>query len=257
MGRIIGLLPAAGQARRLSTLPCSKEIFPVGFREVTIGNKAERYPMPVSQYLIDRMVLAGVDQFLIVVGKEKWDILRYYGSGAIIGKPVSFIVQDQPLGMPDALDQGYPWIKDDVILFGMPDTIFQPKTAYLEMLNEFNQTSADLVLGLFPTRTPERFGMAQFDDQNRLILTVDKPKETRLHFMWGIGCWGPVFTEFMHAYLSKVTKHGPELVLAQIFQAAVDEGLDTRVVPFGEGEYVDIGTFDDLAKIICRYSTTD
>jgi len=52
---LVGLIPAAGQAKRVSPLPGSKELFPVGFREVEVGGHVQLRPKVVSQYLLDNM----------------------------------------------------------------------------------------------------------------------------------------------------------------------------------------------------------
>ncbi len=50
---VVGLVPAAGEAKRLGKLPCSKELFPVGFHRVGDGGQVN--PKVVSQYLLEKM----------------------------------------------------------------------------------------------------------------------------------------------------------------------------------------------------------
>jgi NDP-sugar pyrophosphorylase family protein len=45
-----------------------------------------------------------------------------------------------------------------------------------------------------------------------------------------------------------------EIVLADIFQAALDVGLNVRVLPFEGSEYIDIGTPEDLTSVVHRFS---
>ena len=59
--RIIGLVPAAGEGRRLSPLPFSKELLPVGFFEETTEYGAR--PKPVCMYLLERIRRAGQFQW--------------------------------------------------------------------------------------------------------------------------------------------------------------------------------------------------
>jgi hypothetical protein len=72
--------------------------------------------------------------------------------------------------------------------------------------------------------------------------------------MWGFGCWGKVFTEFMKQRLEHLSPYANEIVLGDIFQDAAEAGLNVRVLPFENGEYVDIGTWEDLVDIIRKYS---
>jgi len=69
-GEVIGLLPAGGKATRLAPLPCSKELYPVGFRALDEGESVR--PKVVCHYLLEKMRLAGVIKVYIVLGKAKW-----------------------------------------------------------------------------------------------------------------------------------------------------------------------------------------
>ncbi|MEO1372855.1 MAG: dTDP-glucose pyrophosphorylase, partial [Cyanobacteria bacterium J06635_10] len=68
---LIGLIPAGGKATRISPLPLSKELYPVGFREDgdnnnqinhQNNNKNNLRPKVVSHYLLEKMQLAGIDK---------------------------------------------------------------------------------------------------------------------------------------------------------------------------------------------------
>ncbi len=71
---MIGIIPAAGAGLRIQPLGCSKELLPVGSREV---DGIER-PKAVSEYLVERMIAAGARQICMVISAEKSDIVRYY-----------------------------------------------------------------------------------------------------------------------------------------------------------------------------------
>jgi len=58
--KIIGLLPAGGHATRISPLPLSKELYPIGFDY--FGNQCDLRPKVVCHYLLEKMQLAGIDQ---------------------------------------------------------------------------------------------------------------------------------------------------------------------------------------------------
>lgn len=75
--RLVGLIPAAGRGTRLAPLPFSKELVPVGFQHASEG--ADRKPKPVSQYLLERMRLAGAQQVFFITRPGKGDIADYYG----------------------------------------------------------------------------------------------------------------------------------------------------------------------------------
>ncbi len=254
--KIIGLVPAAGQAKRLPLLPCSKEIFPIGADfEIVEGLKSYR-PRPIATYLIETMVLAGAQQIVLVVSSEKTDILRFLGSGERFKTHITYMIQEDPSGMPDALNSARPWVEEATILFGMPDTIFQPVDAFKQLLDRHKAEEADLTLGLFPTRKPEKFGMVAFDHSYKMLFTIDKPRVSDLEFMWGIACWQPSFTQFMANYLEGAPR-SKEIVLSEIFQSGLESGLKVMVVPFLSGKYIDIGTPEDLQAAILEFSFPD
>jgi hypothetical protein len=75
---VVGLIPAAGQASRLSPLPCSKELYPVGFG---IENREQRvYPKVVCQYLLEKMRLAGISKAYIIQREGKWEDCSAYAA---------------------------------------------------------------------------------------------------------------------------------------------------------------------------------
>ncbi len=89
--------------------------------------------------------------------------------------------------------------------------------------------------------------MVEFDEHNNFLSTIDKPAASDLKYMWGIACWGRKFSEFMNQYIQE-TQEPSEFVLSSIFQAAFIAGLKIRVVPFENGQYIDIGTPEDLYR---------
>ena len=73
---IVGIIPAAGKATRVSPLPCSKEIFPIGFSNMEDAQVIR--PKPVGQYLLEHFRRAGAKRAYIVLRKGKWDIPEYF-----------------------------------------------------------------------------------------------------------------------------------------------------------------------------------
>lgn len=254
MRNLVGLVPAAGEATRMADMPWSKELFPIGFKELEVQGRIERRPKPAGLHVMERMVAAGTERIIVITSRNKWDIPSYFGNGAEFGTHIAYLIQDDRRGLPFALNLAKDWLHDETVLFGMPDTIFYPEDAFERLLETHRSNMADLTLGLFPTTTPERFGMVSFDDQNRMLYTVDKPSETELDYLWGIGCWGPTFTQFLAQQLQSLENPQGELLLAEIFQAALESGLDVFVSPFRDGEYIDIGTPDDLANAVARFA---
>ncbi|MGH8772647.1 MAG: hypothetical protein ACREV2_15955, partial [Burkholderiales bacterium] len=70
-GEVVGLIPAAGRALRLKPLPCSKELYPIGFHEAEPGVPFR--PKVVCHYLLEKMRAAGITQVCIILLRGKWD----------------------------------------------------------------------------------------------------------------------------------------------------------------------------------------
>jgi glucose-1-phosphate thymidylyltransferase len=244
--QLVGIIPAAGRGSRIAPLPGSKEVFPIGFMDMLIDGKKKRCPKVVSQYLIDRMMTAGVEHIHIVLSEGKWDIMRYYGDGSRFGVHISYLVVEELIGMPFTLDVAYPWIRGATVVFGMPDTIFKPVDAFGQRLAQHSKLKADLTLGLFPTNQPWRLSMVKYDDKKRVISVIDKPAASELKYTWGCGCWGDKFTELLHSQMLADKQQQSEIVLADIFNKAVSERLDVSALVFSEGEFIDIGSPQDL-----------
>ncbi len=251
---LVGLIPAAGMAKRISPLPGSKELFPIGFREIPVNGHVQIRPKVVSQYLMDSMFQAGAKKVWMVLGKHKADIMHYYGDGSDFGGNIAYLLMDKLWGMPYTLDQAWPWLNHDTILFGMPDTIFTPDDAFAHMLAKLNATGADVTLGVFPTDQPNKLCVVDINEAGDVLGMIDKPAQTHLRQAWGSACWSPRFTDFMHNYLCLQPVGSREVVLADVFRAAMQAGLLVNGIHFKEGEYIDIGTPDDLAAAMHRFS---
>jgi glucose-1-phosphate thymidylyltransferase len=250
MTELIGLVPAAGQARRLGLLPYSKELFPLGLQDLVIDGVAVKMLKVISQHLLDSMKKAGVKKFFFILGEGKSPIMDYYGNGHKFGGEIAYLYQERLWGMPFALDLARPWLKGETVLFGMPDTIFAPADAFVQLLERHRISGADLTLGLFRTDQPWRFGMVALDARDRVTRCIDKPATTSLEYLWGIACWSPTFTSFLGDELQAHPYNGQEVVLGDIFQAAVENQLIVQGVRFEDGSYLDIGNPEALVAVM-------
>jgi len=251
---LVGLIPAAGVARRISPLPGSKELFPVGFRETMVDGSLQLRPKVVSQYLVESMVRAGAHRIWMVLSKGKWDIAQYYGDGNDFGTHIAYLVTDRLWGMPYALDEAWPWLGNSTVLFGTPDTIFAPREAFSRMLERHARSGADVTLGIFPTDQPQRLCPVRMDESCTVTDMFDKPTHSDLMNTWGCACWSPSFGEFMHQYLPRQERHTGEIVLASVFRAAIAAGLLVHGIEFRDGEYIDVGSPGDLVLAVRRFS---
>ena len=255
--QVIGLLPAGGKATRISPLPLSKELYPIGFR--SLDGKSHIRPKVVSHYLLEKMHLAGIEQAYFILKPGKWDIPGYFGDGSIFSIHLGYLIMGLPFGVPFTLDQAYPFVKNAIVALGFPDILFQPNDAYVKLLERLEASNADVVLGLFPTEQPQKAGMVDFDDSGKVRSIVEKPQVSNLRYMWGIAVWTPNFSEFLHNYLQEIQRDNnlsslPELPIGDVIQAAIAQGMNVEAEAFPQGTYLDIGTPDDLVRAVQEFS---
>src|SRR4051812_39718394 len=120
-----GIIPAAGLGSRIQPLAFSKELLPVGCRR----EDGRERPRAVSEYLVDRMIDAGVTRLCMVIAPGKSDLVAYFGAG-VRGVPVCYVVQPDPMGLCDALFRALPLIgPEERVVIGLPDTVWFPENA--------------------------------------------------------------------------------------------------------------------------------
>jgi glucose-1-phosphate thymidylyltransferase len=255
---IIGLIPAAGKAERLAPLPCSKELYPIGFRTVD-GGRSQR-PKVVSHYLLEKMRMAGIRKACMIIREGKWDIPAYFGDGKIVDMRLAYLMMDLPFGVPYTINQAYPFVHHAIIAFGFPDILFEPDNAFEKLIDRQSATRADLVLGLLPASEPSRVDMVDID-QNAAVRAIQiKPEETDLIYTWVIALWTPLFSDLIHNHLSEIETAKKamgidtrlpkvsELTMGEVIQVAIEEGMRIDGVVLPGGEPLDIGTPENLAK---------
>jgi len=243
----IGLIPAAGLANRIAPLPCSKELYPVGFRIDETGN-AKR-PKVVSHYLLEKMRLAGVSRIYFILRTGKWDIPGYYGDGSMLNVPVAYLSLGSTWGVPFTLDHAYPFVRHSTIAFGFPDILFRSNDAFEKLMDLQSKDEAEAVLGLFGRKCDPKYDAVDVDDDGRVKNVIIGSSSQVAGYSWAIATWSPVFTEFLHTYVEdqrRLAARGSELSVGHVIKASVEAGLRVQSIVISEDPYLDIGTPDDL-----------
>jgi dTDP-glucose pyrophosphorylase len=170
-----GIIPAAGLGTRIQPLAFSKELLPVGSR---FTGEAER-PKAVSEYVVERMLRAGVDKLCFIISPGKADIVRYYGSG-IGDVQICYLVQPDAAGLCDAIFRATPLVREDEhVLVGLPDTVWFPESGYSALQGD------ELSFLLFPVSKPELFD-AVVTDANGSVLEIQvKQPQPSSNWVWG------------------------------------------------------------------------
>lgn len=232
-----GIVPAAGVGSRIQPLAFSKELLPVGSRR---DGDADR-PRAVSEYLLERMVLAGASRIAIVISPGKSDILEYYGA-AYEHARIAYVVQGQPAGLCDAIFQALPLIPDDErVIVGLPDTVWFPANG-LRSLGD-----APLELLLFPVDRPELFDAVVSTPAGDVIEIQVKHKGAATHWVWGAFQIHATALRELEALWHE--RHREDVYVGTLVNAWLARGGHARAVRAGKA-YVDVGTLHGYREAI-------
>jgi dTDP-glucose pyrophosphorylase len=243
---LIGLIPAAGKGVRLG-LPYPKELYPV------IRNNHYK---PISQFVVDNLTNAGLTHIVFVVNDTKHQLMGYFGNGQRFGCNISYVVQEiiegntksTSPGLAHALDSVYHLSMGKTVFFGMADTLMQPSDVFARTFQAASPDD-DVIMSLFTTTRPEKFGMVKMNRENYILEIVDKPSKTELTEMWGCIIWRPRFTEYLHKCVSEEGKSD----FAKIMNDAIAKGMKFRGVHMVNGTYIDLGTYEEIADLDKKY----
>jgi dTDP-glucose pyrophosphorylase len=232
---MLGIIPAAGRGTRIQPLGFSKELLPVGSR---MGELGER-PCAVSEYLVDRMIVAGADKICFVIGPGKSDILEYYRAGFAEAATI-YVVQPEPSGLCDAIFQAAPLVRDDEpVLVGLPDTIWFPREGFLAL-------PADrLSFLLFPVDQPQNFDAVVLTEDGAVREIQVKRADAGSHWIWGaFKMPGHVFRDLRDLWIAR---QRADEYMGTLVNAYLAAGGEAAGITAGEA-YVDVGTFDGYRR---------
>ncbi|HET7749278.1 MAG TPA: sugar phosphate nucleotidyltransferase [Terriglobales bacterium] len=232
---MMGIIPAAGAGQRIQPLGCSKELLPVGSRSV---DGVER-PKAVAEYLVERMIAAGAGQICMVISPDKTDIIKYFAEREYAAQ-IFYVVQQQPLGLCDALFRAEPFARHhEQVLIGLPDTIWFPENAYRSALDAHPEAAVNLVL--FPVMEPAAFDAVVCDQLNYVQRVEVKKADAHSQWIWGaVTATGNAF----HALkLLWEARHREDTYLGDLLNAYISAGNVVRATHAGE-HYMDVGTLE-------------
>jgi glucose-1-phosphate thymidylyltransferase len=250
---LVGLVPAAGRARRLGALPCSKEVLPIGFRATPDGP----VPRVACDCLLELLRVANVARAFVVLREDKQDVARYLGAGKRCGVPIEYVSIAESASLPESLDRAYPFVRGRRVALGFPDVQLEPADALARVAARQARTDAELALGLFAAPRPETTDMVEVDAAGRVVRVEVRPRATSLRLCWVLAVWGPAFTEHLHAFVAAADRRRGagnalegELQIGAVVASAVESGLDVCGVETEGGWFRDVGTPEDLAAVM-------
>jgi dTDP-glucose pyrophosphorylase len=224
-----GIIPAAGTGSRIQPLAFSKELLPVGSRADGVRER----PIAVSEYLIERMIAAGVDKICMVISPGKSDIVEYFGAG-VGATSIVYVVQPKPAGLCDAVFRALPFIHpEEDALVGLPDTVWFPVDGFTKL------PDGGLSFLLFSVDHPEYFDAVLADDDGRVREIQVKRHDPATRWIWGaFKLSGATLAELHRLWCSRA-KEDP--YVGTLVNAYIEAGAEVRAVRAGQA-YVDVGT---------------
>jgi glucose-1-phosphate thymidylyltransferase len=241
---VLGVIPAAGFARRLGALPYSKEILPLG--EAGEGRVATPCGL-----LLEAMARSGVRRALLVLRVGKWDIPAFFASGEESGVELAYRVVRETESAPQTLAAAAPFLEDRLVALGFPDILTHPPDAFAALLEHRERTGAEVALALFPSQRADKADMVEVAQDGRLQRLWIKAGRGDLTYTWGLAVWTPEFTRLLVEVVERQPLAlGPELYVGDVLQEAVDRGLTVQTLPFPDGLCLDVGTPEDLQRAV-------
>ncbi len=250
---IVGLIPAAGLAKRLGLRGGSKELLPIRTDSFT----GRTYV--AGDFLLEQMVRAGCQRAFFIIRPGKWDIVEHFSHGAAFGCSIGYLIMDAPYGPPFSLSQALPFVAGACVLTGFPDILIDPPDACAQVIRHLHKSPADVVLATFPSGPEGGCDLAEVDAEGHLLKIVPKEYHPDWHEgsrTWLLAAWQPSFTPFFAGIIHKLRVTGdampvdsnPEWPLGVIWMEALKAGLHLEAVHFAQGHYLDIGTPERLAQ---------
>ncbi len=159
------IILAAGKGTRLRpvTLTTPKPLVPVANRSLI-------------EYAIEMIKLGGMNEVGIVVNSLDSIVVKRIGDGASLGVNVSYIVQEEQLGLAHAVGLAKDFVGDDPFAMFLGDNIFQDKMG--EVFRNFEASDAESVIALGEVNDPTRFGIGEVEG-DRVINLEEKPQNPR------------------------------------------------------------------------------
>jgi len=229
-----GIILAGGSGTRLHplTLAVSKQLMPI-------------YDKPMIYYPLSTLMSSGIQDILIISTPHDLPLFeQLLGDGKKFGCNFEYAVQEAPNGLAEAFIIGADFIGNDKVALILGDNIFYG-TGLEELLQANNDPEGGIIYA-YHVHDPERYGVAEFDDEGRVISIEEKPEHPKSNY----AVPGIYFYDNSVVDIAKNIKpsHRGELEITDVNKAYLKQGqLKVSVLDKGTA-WLDTGTFNSLMQ---------
>lgn len=169
-----GIILAGGSGTRLYpiTKGVSKQLVPI-------------YDKPMVFYPLSVLMLAGIREVLIITTPEdQASFQRLLGEGIELGMRFDYVAQPSPDGLAQAFILGREFIGEDAVCLVLGDNIYHGHDLVKLLhsaVNNAEQLNQATVFG-YHVNDPDRYGVAEFDAEGRVVSLEEKPKQPKSNF---------------------------------------------------------------------------
>jgi len=232
-----GIILAGGMGTRMSPLTkaVNKQLLPI-------------YDKPLIFYPLSILMLAKIKDILIIVNKGQLNqYKKLIPNGNNLGIKITYVEQDKPRGLPDAFVLGEKFIGKDNVAMILGDNFFYGQNLTAKLLECAKIKNGAKVL-LHNVQTPELFGVAKVNKNNKIIQLKEKPKK----FISNNAITGLYFFDnkvVQYSKKLKPSKRGEVEIIDLLLRYKKNNKLSADFIGRG-GAWLDTGSIDDYYKTI-------